>query len=109
MEPAGLPKSALPTHPAGEMVPPSVGQGLRLVGRASGVGLSAGCLTAFLSLAALFAGIALDRLADTRPMFTLMFVLGSIPISLILMTWWVLRRAREIALEKPDNGLAKES
>ncbi|HLB64804.1 MAG TPA: hypothetical protein VJJ46_08165 [Anaerolineales bacterium] len=94
--------------PAGEMVPPSVGRGLRLVGRASGVGLSAGCLTAFLTLTALFAGIALDRLADTQPMFTLTFVLGSIPISLIAMVWWVLRRARRIALDQPDDGRAKE-
>ena len=76
--------------------------------RAGGRGLAAGCLPGFLPWAALFAGIPLDRLADPQPMFTLTFVLGSIPISLIAMVWWVLRRARRIALDQPDDGRAKE-
>ncbi len=100
-----------PSHPGrgGEIVPPSVGRGLTLVGRASGVGLSAGCITVLFTLVALFAGIALDRVADTRSLFTLTFVLGSIPISLVAMVWWVLSRARRIARGQPDDSRAKEN
>jgi F0F1-type ATP synthase assembly protein I len=74
-----------------------MGQGLRLVGRASGVGISAGCLTAIGTLLALFLGLWLDEQFGTRPMFTLGLVLASVPITLILMTWWVLREARRIS------------
>jgi F0F1-type ATP synthase assembly protein I len=74
-----------------------MGEGLRLVGRASGVGISAGCLTAVGTLLALFLGLWLDQQLGTRPMFTLGLVLASVPVTLILMTWWVLREARRIA------------
>lgn len=80
-----------------EPVAPGVGAGLRLVGRASGVGISAGCLTAVGTLLALFAGIWLDDRMGTGLLFTLGLVLASVPASLVLMTWWVLREARRIA------------
>jgi MFS family permease len=85
---------------AGQGVPAGVGDGLRLVGRSSGVGISAGCLTAIGTLLALFLGMWLDGQLGTRPMFTLGFVLASVPLSLIVMTWWVLREARRIAAER---------
>jgi F0F1-type ATP synthase assembly protein I len=59
--------------------------------------LSAGCLTAFATLAALLLGLWLDQQFGTRPMLTLTFVLGSIPVSLIAMVWFVLRNARKVA------------
>jgi F0F1-type ATP synthase assembly protein I len=79
-----------------------MGEGLRLVGRASGVGISAGCLTAVGTLLALFLGLWLDQQLGTRPMFTLGLVLASIPVTLIAMTWWVLREARRIAASESD-------
>ncbi|HET7010597.1 MAG TPA: AtpZ/AtpI family protein [Anaerolineales bacterium] len=74
-----------------------MGRGLSLLGKASGIGLSAGCLTAVATLVALFAGLWLDARLGTRPMFTLTFVLGSIPLSLVVMVWFVLRNARKVA------------
>ncbi|HSR46554.1 MAG TPA: AtpZ/AtpI family protein [Anaerolineales bacterium] len=76
---------------------PGMSEGLRLVGRASGVGISTGCLTAVGTLVALFAGMWLDGQMGTRPLFTLGFVLASIPLMLGMMTWWVLKESRRIA------------
>ena len=81
----------------GQPMPAGLGEGLRLVGRSSGVGISAGCMTALGTLLALFLGMWLDGQLGTRPMFTLGLVLASVPLSLIVMTWWVLREARRIA------------
>jgi MFS-type transporter involved in bile tolerance (Atg22 family) len=44
-----------------------------------------GCLTVFVILAALAAGLWLDQRLGTRPTFTLGLVLGSIPLSIYLM------------------------
>lgn len=87
----------------------SIGKGLALVGRASGVGVSAGFLTAAFTLGGLFLGIWVDRMLGTRPAFTLTFVLGSIPISLGVMVWFVLRNARRVSQAEHEklNG-AKE-
>jgi len=83
----------------GSPEPPSVsiGKGLGLVGRASGVGVSAGFITAGFTVGALFLGIWVDRMLGTRPAFTLTFVLGSIPVSLVVMVWFVLRNARRVS------------
>ncbi|HMK08127.1 MAG TPA: AtpZ/AtpI family protein [Anaerolineales bacterium] len=89
---------------AGPTMPTGMGEGLRLVGRASGVGISAGCLTAIGTLLALFLGLWLDRQLGTRPMFTLGLVLASVPVTLILMTWWVLREARRISASQGSLG-----
>jgi F0F1-type ATP synthase assembly protein I len=87
----------------------SIGKGLALVGRASGVGVSAGFLTAAFTLGGLFLGMWVDRMLGTRPAFTLAFVLGSIPISLGIMVWFVLRNARRVSQAEQEklNG-AKE-
>lgn len=83
--------------PTGESPNISIGKGLALVGRASGVGISAGFLTAGFTLGGLFLGMWVDRVLGTRPAFTLAFVLGSIPISLGIMVWFVLRNARRVS------------
>jgi F0F1-type ATP synthase assembly protein I len=107
METPEAPKSAFGTAPK---APSSVdmGRGLSLLGKASGIGLSAGCLTALATLAALFVGLWLDQQFGTRPMFTLTFVLGSIPLSLIAMVWWVLRNARKVAEAETAAGAHEE-
>ncbi len=85
-----------------------LGRGLSLLGKASGIGLSAGCLTAVATVLALLLGLWLDRQLGTRPMFTLTFVLGSIPLSLIAMVWWVLRSARRVAEAETATGSHEE-
>jgi F0F1-type ATP synthase assembly protein I len=43
-----------------------------------------GCLTLILIGAALGAGILLDRFLETTPFFTVLFLVGSVPINLFL-------------------------
>ena len=44
-----------------------------------------GCITVVVILGALAAGLALDNALDTEPIFTLLLVIGSIPVSLYLL------------------------
>jgi F0F1-type ATP synthase assembly protein I len=56
------------------------------------VGGEVGCLTLFVVIVALVAGLWLDRIFGTKPVFTLLLLLGSAPISLFL-TFWVAKRS----------------
>lgn len=51
-----------------------------------------GCLTLVLIFLALFAGLWLDNQFDSRPLFTIVILLGSVPVTLIMM-FWVVRKA----------------
>jgi len=53
---------------------------------------SSGCLTLVIVLAALFLGLYLDRQFNTKPAFTIGLILGSIPVSLVVM-FFVVRSA----------------
>ncbi len=44
-----------------------------------------GCLTLIILLAAVFGGLWLDARFQTRPVFTLILVIASIPVSLVAM------------------------
>lgn len=44
-----------------------------------------GCLTLVIIFVALFAGLWLDRYFDTRPLFTIVLLIGSVPVTLFLM------------------------
>ncbi|GAB4504007.1 MAG: hypothetical protein Fur0043_10000 [Anaerolineales bacterium] len=44
-----------------------------------------GCLTLVIIFLALFAGLWLDRYFESRPLFTVIFLIGSVPVTLFLM------------------------
>lgn len=44
-----------------------------------------GCVTVVIILGALVAGLWLDKTLDTRPLFTLLLLLASIPVSLFAL------------------------
>ena len=44
-----------------------------------------GCLTPVIILAALFAGLWLDRQFETKPLFTILFIVGSAPVSIFVL------------------------
>ena len=46
---------------------------------------SVGCLTLVIVLAAVLVGLQLDNMFHTRPVMTIVLVLGSIPVSLVAM------------------------
>ena len=51
-----------------------------------------GCLTLAVIIITLFGGLWLDARLDTKPLFTILLLLGSIPVTIILM-FWVVRKA----------------
>jgi magnesium-transporting ATPase (P-type) len=74
-----------------------------------------GCLTLLIILVALIAGLWLDNQFHTRPLFALILVLASVPLTLYLMFRVVLSfapRIQELSLggkepdqeEEPDGG-----
>lgn len=60
-----------------------------------------GCLTLVIVLAALFGGLWLDNYFQTKPMFTIVLMVASIPVTLVLMFWVV--RAATSRLQKNSN------
>ena len=44
-----------------------------------------GCLTPVILIGALFAGLWLDRQFDTKPLFTILFIVGSAPVSVFIL------------------------
>lgn len=53
-----------------------------------------GCLTFAIIMAALFGGLWLDRYLDTKPIFTIILMVLSLPVTLIMM-FWVVKKATE--------------
>lgn len=53
---------------------------------------SVGLITLVIVLAALFGGLWLDGRMDTRPLFTIILIVASVPVTLVLM-FWVVRKA----------------
>jgi len=66
-----------------------------------GVGAQVGCLTLIIVFLAVFGGLWLDRLFGTRPLLTLLFVLGSAPLSLVLTFWTATRSIRSLSSPPP--------
>ena len=59
----------------------------RILSESQVAGLTAqsGCLVVGVVLVAVVAGIWLDRMLDTRPLITLVLVLGSVPVTIYLL------------------------
>jgi len=51
----------------------------------AGVAGQVGCLTLLVVFAALFVGLWLDKSLGTKPVFTVVLLLGSVPVTLFLM------------------------
>lgn len=66
-----------------------------------------GCLTIIIIGVALGAGIFLDRFLDTRPIFTILLLVGSVPVSLYIIvrvTLTAVARSQAVtAVEKSEE------
>lgn len=62
-----------------------------------------GVLTLVIVLAAAFGGLALDARLGTKPWFTVGLLLGSIPISILLMVWIARKTVAKIRAADSDN------
>lgn len=51
----------------------------------AGVAGQVGCLTLVIVILALFGGLYLDKLLDTKPLFTILLMVGSVPVTLFVM------------------------
>jgi hypothetical protein len=59
-----------------------------------------GCLTLLVIIAALFAGLWLDKTFNSKPLFTLVLMIASVPVTLVLMFKIVSAATKRI---KPDQ------
>ncbi len=90
---------------------------LSLAGAAGGVG----CVTLIIILVAVVAGLWLDNTFQTRPFFTLILLIASVPVSIVAMLFIVrmvtakikaqVPEARPTQVEKSDEevGIGKSS
>jgi F0F1-type ATP synthase assembly protein I len=71
------------------------------------VGGQVGCATLLIVLLAVFAGIGLDRLLGTKPLFTIVLILGSAPLSLFLAFKLAMRAVKSVTPQEPDTTQIK--
>lgn len=67
-----------------------------------------GCLTILIIFAALLGGLWLDSQFDTRPIFTVGFMIVSVPITLVLMFWIVKRATSRMRTNENTNPESPE-
>jgi F0F1-type ATP synthase assembly protein I len=60
-----------------------------------------GCVTVTVVLGALVVGLGLDKFFDTRPLFTMVLLLGSIPVSLYLLVRIALSAVAQLNTPSP--------
>ena len=68
-----------------------------------------GCLTPLILLGALFAGLWLDRQFDTKPLFTILFIVGSAPISVFVLYRIVRMATAKLKTDNQDKKSEEEA
>lgn len=67
-----------------------------------------GCLTLIIIIVALFAGLWIDKTLDTKPLFTLILMVGSVPVTLILMFKIVRTATSHMKPDQPKRMVEKQ-
>ncbi len=78
---------------------------LTIVGLVSQIG----CLTLLIIIAALLGGMFLDSRLQTKPWFTIGLLVGSIPVSLVIMVFLVRSALKKLKVDKPKEAIQEES
>lgn len=73
------------------------------------VAFQVGCFTFLIIIVALIAGLFLDRSLETLPLFTILFLVGSMPLSWILVFWIVNRAKDQLMPSKPAGAAIRTS
>jgi F0F1-type ATP synthase assembly protein I len=68
-----------------------------------------GCLTPLILLGALFAGLWLDRQFETKPLFTILFIVGSAPVSVFVLYRIVRAATARLKTETKDKHSEEEA
>jgi hypothetical protein len=84
---------------AGKDVPVKPGSPL-ITSAVLSIGIQVGCLTFAIIILALVAGLVLDRQLDTLPLFTILFLVGSMPLSWVLV-FWLVNRVKAKFIQNP--------
>jgi hypothetical protein len=72
------------------------------------VGGEVGCVTLIIALAAVFGGLWLDGIFNTKPLLTVVLVIGSIPLSLFLTYWIAIRAVKRIQPSISKNHIERD-
>ena len=67
-----------------------------------------GVVTLIIVVVALFAGLLLDRVLGTRPVFTILILLGSVPITIFVMFRLALGAIARIKPPQPEKKEEKD-
>ena len=62
-----------------------------------------GCLTMVIIVAALILGLWLDKNFDTKPLFTLILMIGSVPVTLVVMFMVVNSATKRMKVDRPKK------
>jgi F0F1-type ATP synthase assembly protein I len=62
-----------------------------------------GCLTLVIIIAALLLGLWLDGYFETKPLFTLILIIGSVPVTLVVMFMVVNSATKRMKTEPPEK------
>ena len=68
-----------------------------------------GCLTPLILLGALFAGLWLDRQFNTKPLFTILFIVGSAPVSVFVLYRIVRMATAKLKTNDQDNNAEEDA
>jgi len=68
-----------------------------------------GCLTPIILLSALFMGLWLDRQFETKPLFTILFIIGSAPVSVFVLYRIVQSATAKIKTENQVENSEEEA
>ena len=68
-----------------------------------------GCVTVVLVALALGAGIRLDNLLTTKPVFTILFLVGSVPVTLYVIVRMSLTATARLQPDAPAEDLEEET
>jgi F0F1-type ATP synthase assembly protein I len=71
------------------------------------VGAEVGCATVIIVFVALFVGIGLDKLLGTKPVFIILFTLGSAPLSIFITYKLAMRAVKNVTPQVPDGKQIK--
>jgi F0F1-type ATP synthase assembly protein I len=71
------------------------------------VGAEVGCATLIIVFASLFIGIGLDKLLGTKPVFIILFTLGSAPLSIFITYKLAMRAVKSAIPQVPEAKLVK--
>jgi F0F1-type ATP synthase assembly protein I len=61
-----------------------------------------GCLTPIIIIGALFAGLWLDQQFETKPLFTIIFIVGSAPVSVYVLYRIVRTATAKLKIENQE-------